>query len=177
MISIESAPLAQMKSHALNIFPDECCGFLFGIEQTDGNRIISKIKEVNNSKPGDKRSRFEIAGKDYMQAEKFAAENDLLLLGIYHSHPNHPAIPSEHDRVAAQPYFSYVIFPYMQRMIDHIRSWRLNEASQFEEEIIFIRSFKSIHIMATVIIPTPLRKFTNQTAKLQIEAGTVGEDH
>jgi molybdopterin synthase sulfur carrier subunit len=29
--------------------------------------------------------------------------------------------------------------------------------------------------MATVIIPTPLRKFTNQTARLQIEAATVGE--
>jgi proteasome lid subunit RPN8/RPN11 len=54
-------------------------------------------------------------------------------LGIYHSHPNHPAIPSEHDRVAAQPYFSYVIISAMQGNIDHIRSWRLNEASQFEE--------------------------------------------
>ncbi len=29
--------------------------------------------------------------------------------------------------------------------------------------------------MATVIIPTPLRKFTNQTSRLQVEAGTVGE--
>ena len=29
--------------------------------------------------------------------------------------------------------------------------------------------------MATVIIPTPLRKFTNQTARLQVEASTVGE--
>ncbi|HZK63671.1 MAG TPA: MoaD/ThiS family protein [Puia sp.] len=29
--------------------------------------------------------------------------------------------------------------------------------------------------MATVIIPTPLRKFTNQTAKLQVSAKTIGE--
>jgi len=29
--------------------------------------------------------------------------------------------------------------------------------------------------MATVIIPTPLRKFTNQTAKLEVSGGTVGE--
>ena len=71
--------------------------------------MISKILEVNNAKAGDKKRRFEISGKDYMQAEKFALDNDVLLLGIYHSHPNHPAIPSEHDRVAALPYFSYVI--------------------------------------------------------------------
>ena len=77
------------------IFPDECCGFLLGVEHSDGTRIISKIKEVDNARPGDKRRRFEISGRDYMQAEKFALENDLALLGVYHSHPNHPAIPSE----------------------------------------------------------------------------------
>src|ERR1700674_169691 len=123
MIVIESAPLTEMKSHALSIFPDECCGFLFGTDQPDKSRTISKIREVNNSKLGDKRRRFEITGKDYMMAEKFALESNLLLLGIYHSHPNHPAIPSEHDRVAALPYFSYVIISVMQGNIYHIRSW------------------------------------------------------
>jgi proteasome lid subunit RPN8/RPN11 len=135
MIVVESAPLAEMKAHALNTFPDECCGFLYGTEQKDGSRMITKILEVNNSKTGDKKRRFEIAGKDYMLAEKFALENDFLLLGIYHSHPNHPAIPSEHDRVAALPYFSYVILSVTPGKIDHIRSWQLNDMSQFEEEI------------------------------------------
>jgi proteasome lid subunit RPN8/RPN11 len=135
MIVIEADPLARIEIHAQSIFPDECCGFLYGYEKTDGTRWISKILEVNNAQAGDKRRRFEITGKDYMQAERFAAENDLDLLGIYHSHPEHPAIPSEHDRVAAQPFFSYIIISVMQGVIDHIRSWRLNEASQFEEEI------------------------------------------
>jgi proteasome lid subunit RPN8/RPN11 len=134
MIFIEPVPLKAMKAHAVSIFPDECCGFLFGVEKADGTRLVSKIKEVNNSKEGDKRRRFEITGKDYMQAERFALENDLALLGIYHSHPNHPAIPSEHDRIAAQPYFSYIIISVMQGDIDHIRSWQLNESVQFEEE-------------------------------------------
>lgn len=141
MIVIESTSLDEMRAHAVSIFPDECCGFLYGTEQSDGTRTISKIREVNNAKPGDKRRRFEITGKDYIQAEQFAFESNLALLGIYHSHPNHPAIPSEHDRVAAQPYFSYVIISVMQGNIDRIRSWRLNEASQFEEE-----NFSSVHI-------------------------------
>jgi proteasome lid subunit RPN8/RPN11 len=135
MIIVESGPLSQMKTHAISIFPDECCGFLYGSEQPDGSRLITKILEVNNSKTGDKRRRFEISGRDYMLAEKFALENDIHLLGIYHSHPNHPAIPSEHDRIAALPYFSYTILSVMEGDLDHIRSWQLNEASQFEEEI------------------------------------------
>jgi len=138
MIIVESGPLAEMKAHALRSFPDECCGFLYGTDQTDGNRMITKILEVDNSKTGDKKRRFEIAGKDYMRAEKFALENDILLLGIYHSHPNHPAIPSEHDRVAALPYFSYVILSVTPETTDHIRSWQLNEVSQFEEEVFSI---------------------------------------
>jgi proteasome lid subunit RPN8/RPN11 len=135
MIVVESSALAEMKTHALQTFPDECCGFLYGTEQGDGSRMITKILEVNNSKTGDKKRRFEISGKDYMLGEKFALENDLLLLGIYHSHPKHPAIPSEHDRIAALPYFSYVILSVSPENIDHIRSWQLNEVSQFEEEV------------------------------------------
>jgi proteasome lid subunit RPN8/RPN11 len=135
MIVVESGPLAEMKAHALTTYPDECCGFLYGTEQTDSSRMITKILEVNNAKTGDKKRRFEISGKDYMLAEKFALENDILLLGIYHSHPNHPAIPSEYDRVAALPYFSYVILSVTPGIIDHIRSWQLNELSQFEEEV------------------------------------------
>ena len=69
-----------------------------------------------------------------MQAERYAADQDLDLLGVYHSHPNHPAIPSEHDRIAAQPFFSYVIVSVRDGIIDHTRSWRLNDASQFDEE-------------------------------------------
>jgi proteasome lid subunit RPN8/RPN11 len=136
MITIDSTPYNQITAHAVSIFPDECCGFLFGNEESGNNRRILQIREVNNSKEGDKRRRFEITPKDYMQAEQFAITNSISLLGIYHSHPGHPAIPSEHDRIAAQPYFSYIIISVLQGNTDHIRSWRLNDASRFEEEII-----------------------------------------
>jgi proteasome lid subunit RPN8/RPN11 len=145
MIVIESLPFERMKNQADSIFPDECCGFLFGAEQRDGTRTISAIRAVNNAKQGDKKRRFEITGKDYMLAEKYAVENDLQLLGIYHSHPNHPAIPSEHDRIAALPYFSYVIISVLDGHTDKIRSWKLNEDSQFEEE-----KFSLIHLNQSI---------------------------
>jgi proteasome lid subunit RPN8/RPN11 len=133
MIIIEPKAKQRMTADAVNTFPDECCGFLFGIVKKD-DRFITDVFIVNNSKDGDKKRRFEISSKDYMKAEKYAEENDLQLLGVYHSHPNHPAVPSEHDRVAAQPWFSYIIISIMNKEVDAILSWRLNETSQFEEE-------------------------------------------
>jgi proteasome lid subunit RPN8/RPN11 len=133
MLIIEQKPLDEMYYDALQSFPDECCGFFFG-KETGDERIITNILVVNNSKEGDKRRRFEIAPKDYLDAERFADENELRLLGVYHSHPNHPAFPSEHDRVAAQPYFSYIIISVKENQIADIRSWQLSDKFQFEEE-------------------------------------------
>lgn len=122
-----------MTNDAAGSFPDECCGFFFGREE-EGRRVVESALVVDNSKEGDKRRRFEIAPRDYLKAERYADEQGLLLLGVYHSHPNHPAIPSEHDRVAAQPYFSYIILSVMNGHPAGLRSWRLSEESQFEEE-------------------------------------------
>jgi proteasome lid subunit RPN8/RPN11 len=135
MIQLEPNTEQQMLQDALNAYPDECCGFLFGKEE-GGERLITDILVVNNAKEGDKRRRFEIAPRDYLKAERYAEKTGLTLLGVYHSHPNHPAIPSEHDRVAAQPFFSYLIVSVMNGEINHVRSWRLNDEQQFEEEII-----------------------------------------
>lgn len=134
MIIIEPPIRQLLIEDAVNTFPDECCGFLFGREETDGTRIVIDILVVDNSKEGDKRRRFEISPLDYMTAEQHALDHDWTLLGVYHSHPNHPAIPSEHDRVAAQPYFSYLIISVLNNEIITLRSWLLNEEQQFEEE-------------------------------------------
>ena len=126
---------------AQETFPDECCGFFYGSE-TNSDRQIVQALPVYNSKEGDKRRRFEIAPLDYMNAETYAEENGLALLGIYHSHPGAPAIPSEQDREAAQPYFSYIILSVYEEKLDHIRSWQLNEQDQFEEVTIFQNTFQ-----------------------------------
>ena len=139
---INATAREQIIHDALGTFPDECCGFLYGSE-SDEARTVTDIQVVVNAKDGDKRRRFEIKPFDYIRAERYAEENDLLLLGIYHSHPNHPSIPSEHDRVAAQPYFSYVIVSIYDTKYRSLRSWRLNEDAQFEEETVFQHEFSN----------------------------------
>jgi proteasome lid subunit RPN8/RPN11 len=140
MIRIEEAALDVMKWEAKGTFPDECCGFMLGQEDPSGNKTVVEILPVDNVKPGDRRRRFEIAPLDYLRAERHASETGQLLLGVYHSHPNHPAVPSAHDLAAAQPYFSYVILSVNQNEEPTLRSWVLNDGGRFEEEKLGINS-------------------------------------
>ncbi len=131
-LEISKEALAHIENHALADYPNECCGFLYGVEADD--RVIERAIEVVNSKAGDKRRRFEISPLEYLKAEQYAVENDIQLLGIYHSHPNHPAKPSEHDRVQAVEFFSYIITSVEEDKINTTTSWRLNEEKQFIQE-------------------------------------------
>lgn len=133
MLVIEQRPAEEMFRDVIQSYPDEGCGFILGKELCE-ERMITEIHPVTNTKEGDKRKRFEISAKDYLHAERLAEEKGLQLLGVYHSHPDHPPIPSEHDRLSAQPYFSYVILSVFQKSINGLRSWRLNNDMQFEEE-------------------------------------------
>ncbi len=133
MLHISRKTEIEILADALRSFPDECCGFMFGTENGE-ERTISEIQIVNNAKVGDKRRRFAITPFDYMKAEQYAEANNLLLLGVYHSHPNHPSVPSEHDRVVAQPYFSYLIIAVRENEFVSLQSWRLNDDFQFDEE-------------------------------------------
>ena len=123
----------EIYNDAQRTFPDECCGFLLGEEQGE-KRLITEIRVIDNARESNRRRRFKITPKDYLRAEQYAEDNQLTLLGVYHSHPNHPSVPSEHDRVSAQPYFSYVIIAVTENEFVSIQSWRLNEDFQFEEE-------------------------------------------
>jgi proteasome lid subunit RPN8/RPN11 len=134
MLQFEQSVYQRMLEDGIRAFPDECCGFLLGSEDKEGNRTITHLIVVDNAKEGDKRRRFVIAPGDYLKAELFAEEKELILLGIYHSHPDHPAIPSETDRLAAQPFFSYVIMSVIDGEPATVTSWLLNEKDQFEEE-------------------------------------------
>lgn len=126
-----------MEEDALQTYPHECCGFFYGKEEED--RLITRVVPVNNSKEENRERRFEISPKDYIKAEEYADENNLTLLGVYHSHPDHPAIASEHDLRQAVPYFSYIILSIIKGKLDNILSWRL-EGSQFEEEELEIQN-------------------------------------
>ncbi|HZB14536.1 MAG TPA: M67 family metallopeptidase [Chryseolinea sp.] len=127
----------QMKA-AVQFSDEECCGFLFGQEENSDLRTITAMMTAKNISSLDRRSTFEISPQDYMDAESFAVQHHLKLLGVYHTHHETPAIPSEFDRIAAHPYFSYVILSIVENTVDDMKSWTLNENFKFEEEPISI---------------------------------------
>lgn len=131
-VQITPEAIEVITKDAESTYPYECCGFMYGTD--DEQRLVTLAIPVENTKEENKERRFEISPLEYMRAERYADENDLILLGVYHSHPKHPAIPSEHDLRQAVPYFSYVITSVMEGKVAVTTSWRLNDSGQFEEE-------------------------------------------
>lgn len=120
-----------LKEQAKEGFPYEIVGFLLG----KGDDVIELLQVENIAE--NKKKRFEIAPLDYMRAENKAIEKDLELLGIYHSHPNYPAIPSATDLSFAQEGFSYPIISVQNNGKTHINAWKL-DGERFVEQYIKI---------------------------------------
>jgi proteasome lid subunit RPN8/RPN11 len=111
-------------------FPNECCGIIYGHDYPD-RRVASRLEPVKNEfEVGEQYHRFSITPKDLIAAEKSAAEHGELMLGFYHSHPDHPARPSEYDRVHAWPFYSYVIVSIMGGKPADMTCWVLDEQTE-----------------------------------------------
>lgn len=131
-ISIEQGILKTIQAHLESAYPFEACGFLLGFEENE-NRIITRSIQVENISTENQRRRFIIDPLDYLRTEKLAIHEGLTLLGIYHSHPDQPAVPSLHDLEYAQPFFSYFIHSVYSGRLRDTRSYLLLE-NEFVEE-------------------------------------------
>ena len=127
MLYLSSEMEAEIRTAGEAAYPDECCGVLIGGIDNDGAKIAKRAEAVNNSREdGEKYHRFLITPEDVFRAEKTARAAKLELLGFYHSHPGHPASPSEYDREHALPFYSYVIVSVENGKAKDIRSWELS---------------------------------------------------
>lgn len=127
--------LEQINAHLEQAYPEEGAGFLIG-----NNGAVESILPLQNAREDEARhNRFLITPEDYLNAELTADRLGLSLIGVFHSHPDCPNVPSDYDREWAQPFFSYVITRVDQGKAVSSRSWRLVEdRSRFEEEEIKI---------------------------------------
>ncbi len=90
---------------------------------------------VANVSTEDREVRYEIDSREFLVAERLAERDNLELIGIYHTHLIDSAFPSETDRIFAFPNFSYMIISVPNRKFSDMRFWRLNDNTQFEEEV------------------------------------------
>jgi proteasome lid subunit RPN8/RPN11 len=120
---------AAIRRHGEETFPHECCGALVG---RDG-RVMAAVPLPNTTEEGPRR-RFLVRPSDYRLAEQQASEMNGELLGFYHSHPDHPARPSQFDLDHAWPNFAYVIVSVMAGSAARMTVWFLKEdRSSFDE--------------------------------------------
>jgi proteasome lid subunit RPN8/RPN11 len=149
-VALSQRQVSQIAHEGEMAYPNECCGALIGHDDASGRRVL-RLEPLGNSFQADEQfHRFSLNPRDLMKAEKSAAGDGLLVLGFYHSHPDHPARPSEYDRVHAWPFYSYVIVAIAKGKAADMTSWQLIEATeQFEaEEILQIAETAS---------PSPVR--------------------
>ncbi len=135
MIRIAPEALDTIHRWVRDHYPEEACGFLIGTEADDDRTVITAIPARNISED-DKKRRFVINPVEYLKAEKYADARGLLLLGVFHSHPDHPALPSKHDLAHAHPFFSFMIVSIMNGIIRDTRSYQLVEGQFVEETLL-----------------------------------------
>ena len=123
-----------IRQHGRDSYPHECCGALIG----RGGEVIEALALPNTTEDGTLK-RFFVRPTDYQAAERRAVEVGGELVGFYHSHPDHPACPSQYDLDHAWPTFAYVIVAVDAGEPTAMKSWRLRtDRSAFVEESVTI---------------------------------------
>ncbi|OKH18284.1 M67 family metallopeptidase [[Limnothrix rosea] IAM M-220] len=158
MLHLTALHLEQLHQHALKCYPEECCGLLLGKSLGDSAQVteiwltpnswtpdfLASPPIENNPDPenvvseASRLNHFAIAPIELLRAQKYARSKASDIVGIYHSHPNHPAVPSEYDRRIAWSQYSYLIMAVVGDQITKTRSWKLSGDRQFLEELVTI---------------------------------------
>ena len=140
MLILDEKHRREIAEHGERDYPHECCGLLIGKfdEMSMSTKRVIETYPISNAREETaKRNRFLIRPEEFMRGERYAREHKLDVVGVYHSHPDHPARPSQYDLDHALPVYSYVIVSVRERRADELLSWELEtDRSRFNPETI-----------------------------------------
>lgn len=154
-LHIEADHLRAIAQAVTASYPREGCGLMLGrrvfaagdTDETD-RTVTDIVPLVNAWEPSlldytdtqeweqghSQRDRYWIDPADLLAVQRSAREQGLEIIGVYHSHPDHEAVPSECDRALAWPVYSYIIVSVVQGEATDLKSWRLDDQNQFQPE-------------------------------------------
>ena len=139
MLQLSKERWKEITAHGERDYPYECCGLLLGRFGENGAKVCAETYPISNAREeAAKRSRFLIHPAEFLRGEQDAAARGLDVVGFYHSHPDHPAVPSAYDLEHAWPIYSYVVVAVASGQAGDLRSWEmLTDRSKFiREEIL-----------------------------------------
>jgi proteasome lid subunit RPN8/RPN11 len=125
----------RMAQLAMAAYPFEGCGVLVG-EPGKERAVVAQVVEGHNLVQDRRRDRYELDPRDIIRAERYARDSNLEVIGFYHTHPDHPARPSQFDTERAWPGYHYVVISVNSGALAEATAWRLAEAedpNRFEE--------------------------------------------
>ena len=157
VLALTSQQVSEMSAHAERVYPEECCGLMLGeikrqtaaTSSEASKRIVELVALENHWEPDSsdanpaeakeetqftKHRRYTIEPRDMLRVQKQAREQGLSIIGIYHSHPDHVAVPSECDRVQAWPDYAYTIVSVRKGVAIDVQNWALDFEHQFQPE-------------------------------------------
>ena len=135
-ITMNRDQLDEIRRHGESDYPHECCGLLIGSFDASGRKVSDELFPISNAREeAAKRNRFLIAPNDLMRGEKYARASRREVVGFYHSHPDHPAVPSQFDLDHAWPVYSYIIVSVREGRAEDLFSYELrSDRSRFDAE-------------------------------------------
>jgi proteasome lid subunit RPN8/RPN11 len=134
--------VAAIRKHGEADYPHEACGLMGG--RMEGERtIVRELVALPNTRSDSARNRYLIDPDAFRRAQASLDGEGLEIVGVYHSHPDHPAEPSAFDREHAWPRWSYVIVGVAAGRSGDMKSWRLSDdRAAFAEEPITVEPRK-----------------------------------
>lgn len=134
-MKISDELLEQIRCHGEEAYPNECCGVMLG-QHSNADNTVRALYRTENVHEEDRNRRYLITPDDYRDAQQEARSKSLEVVGVYHSHPDHPARPSETDlEQATFPGFSYVIVSVEDGKASDLTAWDLSyDRSRFVED-------------------------------------------
>jgi proteasome lid subunit RPN8/RPN11 len=138
MLQLELQHRDEIAAHGERDYPYECCGLLIGSFADTGSKVVAETFPISNAREeAAKRNRFLIRPDELLRGEQYAASRHLDIVGFYHSHPDHPAVPSQYDLEHAWPTYSYIVVAVRNGQGEDFRSWEMEaDRSRFNEEAI-----------------------------------------
>ncbi len=151
MLQLSEELAQQIRAHGVEAYPRECCGALLGTDSPRGREVRALFRLTNRRKDSPQ-NRYLVSPEDFRSAEDAAVSRGLELIGWYHSHPDHPAIPSAYDQEHAWPWYSYIIVSVAAGEPREMNAWRLaDDRSGFFLEEVEIRQSAPAVALRTVV--------------------------
>lgn len=143
-IVLDARQAAAIRRHGEADYPAEACGLIGG--EIDGDRkVVLQLVPLTNQRTDSARNRYLIDPESFRRAQERLDRDGIEVLGVYHSHPDHPPAPSVFDREHAWPWLSYVIVGVRAGRADEMKSWVLaDDRGSFDEESITIEERKAV---------------------------------